>query len=179
MILGIDIAKAKFDVTLVAAHRRPRHRTFANTQNGFAELQAWVGQAAAVVQACMEATNIYWEALAAYLAGQGYQVSVVNPARIAGYAKSQLRRTKTDKLDSAVIADFCATQQPAVWTPPTASQQTLRSLTRHREALLKTRTQQTNRRSTATEPLVQKSLDTLIQTLEHEIAQVAPKLLTW
>jgi len=173
MILGIDIAKNKFDVTLVLASGRQRHRTFANQASGFAQLSAWVGASAAtVVQACMEATNVYWEALAAYLHEQGYQVSVVNPARIAGYAKSQMRRNKTDKLDSEVIADFCATQHPAVWTPPSAAQQTLRSLTRHREALLKTRTQQTNRRSTCSEPLVQKSLDAIIGTLDTEIAQV-------
>jgi transposase len=173
MILGIDIAKEKFDVTLVLASGRQRHRTLANQASGFAQLSAWVGAPpATVVQACMEATNVYWEALAAYLHEQGYQVSVVNPARIAGYAKSQMRRNKTDKLDSQVIADFCATQHPAVWTPPSAAQQTLRSLTRHREALLKTRTQQTNRRSTCSEPLVQKSLDAIIGTLDTELAQV-------
>jgi transposase len=173
MILGIDIAKAKFDVTLVTGEGRKRHRTFANQANGFAQLSAWLAaQQATVVHACLEATNIYWEALAEYLHAQGHQVSVVNPVRIAGYAKSQLRRNKTDKLDSEVIADFCATQQPSLWTPPTTEQKTLRSLERHRQALLKTRTQQTNRRSTCTEPLVQKSLDTLIGTLDSELAQV-------
>ena len=101
---------------------------------------------------------------------------MVNPQRIAGYAKSQLQRNKTDKLDSAVIADFCARQQPALWTPPTVEQQTLRSLERHREALLKVRTQQSNRRSTCTEPLVQKSLDHLIGTLDAEIAQVEAQI---
>jgi transposase len=177
MILGIDIAKEKFDVTVVPETGRPRHRTFANTPSGFAQVPVWLGAVAPRrVQACMEATNVYWEALAAYLHGQGYQVSVVNPARIAGYAQSQLRRNKTDKLDSAVIADFCATQHPAAWTPPSAAQQTLRSLTRHREALLKTRTQQTNRRSTCSEPLVQKSLDSLIDLLDHEIAQVETQI---
>jgi transposase len=177
MILGIDIAKEKFDGTLVSATGRQRHRTFANQASGFAQVEAWLTeQPKAVVHACLEATNIYWEALAAYLYAQGHQVSVVNPARIAGYAKSQMRRNKTDKLDSAVIADFCATQQPALWTPPTAAQQTLRSLERHREALLKTRTQQTNRRSTCQEPLVQKSLDTIIGTLDHEITQVEAQI---
>lgn len=177
MILGIDIAKAKFDVTVLVTGLRPRHHSFANTAHGFAQLQTWLGPtAASAVQVCMEATNIYWEALATYLHGQGYAVSVVNPLRIAGYAKSQLQRNKTDKLDSAVIAAFCATQHPPAWTPPTAAQQTLRSLSRHRDDLLKTRTQQTNRRSTCTEPLVQKSLDTLIDLLDRELAQVETQM---
>jgi len=49
---------------------------------------------------------------------RGHQVSVVNPARIKAYAHSQLTRNKTDQLDASVIADFCRTQQPALWTPP-------------------------------------------------------------
>ena len=176
MIIGIDIAKEKFDVTLRDEGMRLRHRTFTNSASGFAELSRWlVEQGAGQVHACLEATNVYWEALAAYLHGETHRVSVVGgllgAARIHGYAKSQMRRNKTDKLDSEVIADFCATHQPASWTPPTAHQQTLRSLERHRDDLLKTRTQQTNRRSTCSEPLVQKSLDTLIHTLDTEIAQ--------
>ena len=42
MILGIDIAKAKFDVTVLVSGTRPRHRSFANTASGFAQLQAWL-----------------------------------------------------------------------------------------------------------------------------------------
>ncbi|KJV73944.1 transposase family protein [Orientia tsutsugamushi str. TA763] len=34
-------------------------------------------------------------------------MSVVNPARIKGFAMSKLSRTKTDKADSVLIADFC------------------------------------------------------------------------
>ena len=57
----------------------------------------------------MEATNIYWEALASFLHARAYTVSVVNPARIKGYAQATMQRNKTDKLDSAIIAAFCAT----------------------------------------------------------------------
>jgi transposase len=38
----------------------------------------------------MEATSIYGEALAEFLHEKGYQVSIVNPVRIKGFAKSQL-----------------------------------------------------------------------------------------
>lgn len=65
----------------------------------------------------MEATNIYWEGLANYLYEQGYRVSVVNPARIIGFAMSQLQRNKTDKLDSQVIAAFCAACHPGPGSP--------------------------------------------------------------
>ena len=60
----------------------------------------------------------YGEGVAEYLYSQGYTISVVNPARIKAYAASQLQRNKTDKLDAALIADFCRTQQSPLWMPP-------------------------------------------------------------
>jgi transposase len=55
----------------------------------------------------MEATNSYGFALAHFLTAQGYKVSVVNPKQIKAFAESDLKRNKTDKLDAAIIAEFC------------------------------------------------------------------------
>src|SRR3954465_13216962 len=93
----------------------------------------------------MEATNIYWEAPATSLYAQGHIVSVVNPARIKGYAQATMQRNKTDKLDSAVIAFFCRTHRPTAWQPLSESQHRLRALVRHREDLVQTQLQQQNR----------------------------------
>lgn len=41
----------------------------------------------------------------------------MNPARIKGFAKSELLRTKTDSVDAALIARFCAAMKPSLWTP--------------------------------------------------------------
>jgi transposase len=38
----------------------------------------------------------------------GWMVSVVNPARIKGFAQSELARNKTDRADAALLARFCA-----------------------------------------------------------------------
>ncbi|WP_445305222.1 MULTISPECIES: IS110 family transposase [unclassified Microcoleus] len=57
------------------------------------------------------------EALAEFLYGDGFKVSIVNPARIKGFAKSELLRTKTDSVDAAQIARFCAAMKPSMWTP--------------------------------------------------------------
>jgi hypothetical protein len=57
------------------------------------------------------------EALAEFLYTAGFQVSIVNPAPIKGFAKSELLLTKTDSVDSALIARFCAAMKPALWTP--------------------------------------------------------------
>jgi len=54
----------------------------------------------------MEATGIYHNKLANLLYKEGLAVSVVNPFAIKSYAKSRLKRVKTDKSDSKLIAEF-------------------------------------------------------------------------
>lgn len=100
-VLGIDLAKETFDATLRTATGAQHYAAFANTPEGFTQLQAWlVAHDITTLHACMEATNIYWQALATWLHAHDYTVSVVNPARIKGYAQATMQRNKTDKLDS-------------------------------------------------------------------------------
>ena len=105
--LGIDIAKLKFNVCLINSDGKLKHKVFANTEAGFQQLKAWLAkQKAARVQACLEATGTYGEALALFLHQAGHTVSVINPAAIKAFAGAQLSRTKTDKVDAELIARF-------------------------------------------------------------------------
>jgi transposase len=133
--LGIDVAKAKFDVALLRAGKLAQ-RTFRMDSAGFAAVNRWIQeQGVEQVHACLEASGEYGAALALALYEAGHQVSIVNPARIAAYAKSRLARTKTDKSDAALIARFCAQEQPPIWTPPSAEVQELQALVRRVEML--------------------------------------------
>src|SRR5690242_2796942 len=89
--LGIDIAKRSFNAVVLLSTGKRRHRRFDNTLAGFQALLAWL-QPLGLPQlhACMEATGTYWEALATFFHDQGLRVSVVNPKRIAHFAKSRL-----------------------------------------------------------------------------------------
>lgn len=172
-VLGIDIAKATFDATLRTTSGQQHYASFANTPEGFTALQAWLVQhGVTALHACMEATNVYWEALAAWLYAHDYTVSVVNPARIKGFAQATMQRNKTDKLDSAIIAAFCATHQPSAWEPMGEEQRHLRALVRHRADLLQTQLQQHNRLRDSTDAVVRRSLDTLAQAIAAELAAV-------
>ncbi len=172
-VLGIDLAKLTFDATLLTPSGAQHYQSFPNTPEGFTQLQTWLTQFGVTqVHACMEATNIYWEALATWLHAQGHIVSVVNPARIKGYAQATMQRTKTDKLDSAVIAAFCATHHPAAWQPLSEEQRRLRALVRHREDLLQTQLQQQNRLRDTTDTLVVASLQAVLETLASQLAAV-------
>ena len=134
--VGIDVSKERLDVVLLREGQKDSQH-FTNTTVGFGKLQQWMARRLATeqVQVCLEATGRYSEAVAEYLYGAGYRVSVVNPARIKGYAQSQMRRNKTDELDAALIAEFCRTQQPDAWTPLAAQVRELQALVRHLDDL--------------------------------------------
>ena len=122
-VLGIDLAKLTFDATLLTESGAQHYQSFPNTDEGFSQLQTWLAQYGVTqLHACMEATNVYYEALASWLYTHGHTVSVVNPARIKGYAQATMQRNKTDKLDSAVIAFFCRAHHPQAWQPLSEAQ---------------------------------------------------------
>ena len=172
-VLGIDLAKLTFDATLLTATGEQHYHSFSNTPEGFTQLQTWLAQYGVTqVHACMEAINVYWEALATWLHAQGHIVSVVNPARIKGYAQATMQRNKTDKLDSAVIACFCRTHRPKAWQPLSDTQRRLRALVRHRDDLLQTQLQQQNRLRDTTDTVVRASLEALIEVVAKQLEAV-------
>src|SRR5512134_3747387 len=117
-IVGIDVAKDTLVVCLLSANRREAS-SIPNTRKGFHQLHHWLKKRqASDAHVCLEATGIYGVDVAQFLHEKGYIVSVVNPARIKGFASSQMRRSKTDQIDADVIADFCRAVQPERWTPP-------------------------------------------------------------
>lgn len=97
IVIGIDIAKARFDVARLGPDGKYTHKKFDNTPEGFARFTEWLACfGTEPVHLCMEATGAYSLPLADALVTQGHHVSVVNPARIAAFAKSELSRAKTD-----------------------------------------------------------------------------------
>lgn len=171
-VLGIDVAKAKLDVML----RRDEgdagvSGTFDNTASGFKKLAQWLSKRhAEQVHACLEATGMYGDDVARFLHEAGHTVSVVNPAQIKKHAESQLRRNKTDKLDAAVIADFCLKHHPRPWTPPDPAWYELRALARHLTDLKDMRQQERNRLQAGVKAVgVVKALTDHIAFLEQQI----------
>jgi transposase len=173
-VLGIDIAKAKFDAALLWPDGRLRRKSCVNTPVGFADLVAWLRrQGIGQVHAALEATGTYGLGVAEYLYDAGHIVSVLNPAIIHAYAASQLTRAKTDRVDAALIARYCATQQPGPWMPLPREVRELQGLVRRLDALHEMRTQETNRLAAgAIVPAVRTSIESVVKTLTKEIAAV-------
>ena len=128
------------------------------------------------VSACLEATGNYGEDLAIYLHEAGHTVSIVNPARIKGFAQSELIRTKTDKVDAGIIARFCLAMKPESWIPPSPEIRSLRALVRRADSLIDMRSQEKNRLDTAHEsvtPLIKEHIDYLDKEIEKVRDQIA------
>jgi len=152
--LGIDVSKATLHLALLKGSGRAQKKQVANDASSFAQMTEWLrGQEVDSVSACLEATSTYGQAVARYLHEQGHRVSVVNPARISGFAQSELRRTKTDSADSATIARFCQAMEPKAWIPPTPETAELQQMTRRLEDLQQIRGQEKTRLETTIESL--------------------------
>jgi transposase len=177
-ILGLDIGKEQLDGILLRDGHEAEYARFDTSQAGFKKLWRWLKKyQAQPLHVCMEATGLYYEPIADFLHQQGALVSVVNPARIKAYAASQMTRNKTDKLDASLIADFCRTQHPPIWTPPSPEWRELRALARHLEDLQEDLQRQRNRlhaRQQASHPVatVVDNLQTQIHLLTAQMEQV-------
>jgi hypothetical protein len=173
-IWGIDVAKAKVDVVLLVEGQAPLHAEFDNTAQGFKQLKRWLdNRSIERLHACLEATGNFGDEVATFLHTAGYTVSGVNPARISAYAKSQLRRNQTDKLDAALIAELCRTQTPPAWSPPDPAWKELQGLVRHLQDLETARQAAKNRLSAqpASPAVVAKHHNPILSAFAARLAQ--------
>ncbi len=175
IVLGIDVSARTLDAALIF-EGRIFSKQFKNSTDGFKLLAGWLESLHVTgVHACLEATGIYGEAVALFLHGRGHQVSVVNPLRIKGYAQSNMRRNKTDRLDARLIADFCLTQEPDKWQPPSKEVKHLQSLVRRVEVLAEMRQAEENRLSNASLE-IKPSIERMCGLIKEEIKELEQQI---
>ena len=174
--LGIDISKAEFHVALLKSAKRSKYEHFSNDADGFEQLGQWLEQqGVGPIHACLEATSIYGHALALDLHQQGHQVCIVNPLRVKGYSKSQLSRTKSDRADAKLIAQFCRDLQPASWQPSATEVNQLQGYTRRLDALEHMLTEEKNRLQVTPQDL-EADIVAHIQFLQEQMETVKKRL---
>jgi transposase len=101
----------------------------------------------------------------------GTKSQIVNPARIKGFAKSELLRTKTDAVDAALIARFCAAIKPSLWQPTPPPVKELQALVRRLDSLQEMITAEQNRLETAT-PTVAELINLHLDHLKQQQALI-------
>ena len=138
-IVGIDVSKDKFDACGITGEEAKIFQiSVAMDRKGFEKLKKHLGSASgSSVLIGMESTASYHVNLFSYLVAEGYKVILINPLLISNYVKMQLRKTKTDKKDAVVIAQFLLANGDTLIqriTPSLISD--LRDLSRQRESLV-------------------------------------------
>jgi len=170
IIIGIDISKQKFDAAYQGPDRRWRQRVFENNAKGFNGLLGCVPQDfTGKLHVVMEATGRYGEDLAYFFHGKGFDVSIINPAQIKHYGRSLLRRTKTDKADARLIAEFAKHQHLSIWQPLAPSLQALKEQVRCLNSFKKDATQISNRLEAAKDPKVRSLCQERLEYIKAQI----------
>lgn len=174
-VIGVDIAESKFDVCLVRNGKGVATGIFENTPQGFRAFRRWaVQQKAGKATLCMEATNIYWEALAQFAYDKKQPVVVVNPAQ-AHYFINSFNDQKDDPSDAERLGLLAVSRPLPTWTPPPPERRELRALVRRRDDLLKMRLQEQNRLDTA-DAVIQPLLQRHLRFLDAEIANLETQM---
>ena len=107
LFVGIDIAKRNHEASVIAQDGSVVRKAmrFANSQAGYNKFMDMVRGLSEPVVFGMEATGHYWLTLYTHLRNDGYTVHVINPIQSDALRGMYIRKTKTDSVDSVIIAD--------------------------------------------------------------------------
>ena len=107
--LGIDVAKNSHVAAAMSSEGEVLLMpfSFANSADGFTLLREKLNNLPKLpLLVGLESTAHYGENLICFLCGNGYHVAMINPLQTAAIRKSDIRKTKTDKVDAFVIANM-------------------------------------------------------------------------
>ena len=152
--IGLDVSKDTIEVCLLRQSGKAHFKQFSNNSSGHAKLLRWAQHLDenGTSHYCLEATGSYSCAVAMFLAEAGQKVSVLNPARIHFFARSQGQGNKTDKADARIIALFCRKEHPELWRAAAPEIRELAALMRRYHAVQELLTQEKNRLQAPSQP---------------------------
>ncbi len=139
--VGIDISKDSFEVCIKQlkderAVIKATH-SFQNDFMGFESLLKWTLHKVSNPVFVMETTGVYHEDLTHFLYSNDQKVSVVLANKMKHFAKSLNMKTKTDKADAQMIAQYGLERPLEWWQPMMPQMKNLRDLCRERLSLKK------------------------------------------
>jgi transposase len=141
---GIDVSAKKLDVALTSSPGRPEFTVFEQSPDGHRKLARFLKQRR-VEAIVMEATGIYYLDAALALDQAGLPVSVINPRAAHYFGKVMLERTKTDRVDAGLLAEYARRMDLQRWQAPAADWLALRDICRRINRLTAMRTAEKNR----------------------------------
>lgn len=188
-VAGIDVAQKELVVCLGRMYddltlELYAHGSFANNKNGFDGMTKWLKKLRVEktsVRYVMEATGVYHESLAYYLAGKEFEVSIVLPNKISNYFRTLEVKTITDRTSSEAIARFGLERKLDSWKRPKQIFKSLKQLTRERDQIVETRTIAKNqlhaeRAEAFPNPSSVARVKALIKLLDKQIAEIIKEI---
>jgi len=154
LFVGIDVSKLKHDVAIINHNKQLVGQPFvikddlAGYQSLLSKLEAAASkQKTQQFKIGLEATSDYWKNIYYFLNRQSdkFQLTVINPVQTHNWAKTELRRAKTDSLDAKDIALFMLEKNPPPTLPREAIWDIIKDLDRQIYALQKQQTISKNR----------------------------------
>jgi len=148
--IGIDIANAKFDVAFLTGEGRPARAatSHSNDPEGWTEFRQLLAKAASggTRLVCgMEATSNMHKGLEDALREDSRELHILNPRAVRYFAKALLKDSKTDRIDSNLIAQYLLHLRPRTASAPLPpGLEELREGTRVRRRIIEQRTQAKN-----------------------------------
>jgi transposase len=146
-VAGIDVAQKELVITLGRMFddftiELFGYKVFKNSDSGIKLLVDWVNKLTEneiPVRYVMEATGVYHQKFAYYLADNGYEASILLPNKISNYIRTLELKTVTDKSCSQAIAQFGLERKLDKWTKPKSIYKELQQLTRERDQIVQER----------------------------------------
>ena len=139
--VGIDVSKDSFEVCIKQLKDEraviKATRSFQNDYPGFEKLLSWTLSKVSNPIFVMETTGVYHEDLTHFLYESDQKVSVVLANKMKHFAKSLNMKTKTDKSDAQMIAQYGLERPLDWWKPMMRQMKNLRDLCRERLSLKK------------------------------------------
>ena len=143
MYVGIDVGKHNHEMGIVdnEGNHVGSSLPFPNTLEGAQSMLQYLkfmNPSNEDVLVCMESTGHYWLSLYSFLQKEEYETVVVNPLQSDSFRKLSLRKTKTDPVDSFLLADLIRFGKYSNTTLPDKTTHALRQLSRFRMSLVET-----------------------------------------
>lgn len=177
--VGIDISKLTFDVAIKNENGKYEHHKLSNDDQGFKDLYLLLNKKR---DCCvMEASGPYYLKLATFLDKKGVGVSVVNPLVIRRFSQMRMTRAKTDKKDSATIAEYGFTETPQRWSQEADYVLELKQMQAYTDQLNKSRTNFIRQKEAFSQNPFQSnfmndSLNEMVIALQNEIKNIESKM---
>jgi len=145
LFIGIDFSKSKFDVSVIesADQKSFSQAVFENEEKGYSKFLKWVCKQSKIKREdwlfCGEHTGLYSRGLSNFLAKKQLFVWLENPLQIKQC--SGIKRTKNDRFDSLVIAQYACryTDKAVAYKPAENEIEDLQLLVSYRSRLVKSK----------------------------------------